>query len=73
MVPADLILLYSQNAIKDSCYIDTVNLDGESNLKKVNIIQPKEEIDDTDPIDYVSNYNNMLIQYEKESDDFYSF
>lgn len=67
--PADLLLLCSDTP-KNSCFVETKNLDGETNLK--NKIAPKEMMTFRDEIELTRSFEGILV-CEPPSDQIYKF
>ena len=67
--PADLLLLCSSEA-KNTCFVETKNLDGETNLKHK--IAPKEMMTFRDEIDLTESFEGTLT-CEPPSDQIYKF
>ena len=61
-IPADMLQLYTSND-RPECYIETKNLDGETNLKTKNINETILEMV-KDP-SYCTVFNDCLFEYEK--------
>ena len=72
-IPTDCILLYSTNIDKKLCYIDPQNLDGQKNLIQKNMVKYPEEVELDNPLDYINNFVNSKIYYEKPNDDIFRF
>ncbi len=72
-VPADCLLIYSTNTDKKVCYVDTINLDGQTNLRQKSMVKYPEEIDIDNPLEYLNNFVNSKIFYEPPNDDIYNF
>jgi len=66
-IPADCLLFYSSAVHRGCCYVETKNLDGETNLKRKSIINTPEKISEDNAIDYLNNFVNSKIIYEKEN------
>jgi len=67
--PADMLIIYTP-APKGVCFIETKNLDGETNLKSKH--SHKDVLSDFDTIEKITKANN-LFSYEKPNDYLYKF
>ena len=72
-VPADCIFLYSSNIQKEMCQIETKEIDFQTNLvSKTRVFFP-EEIQEANPLDYLSYFVNSKINFDEPSADLYTF
>ena len=69
--PCDLLLLNS-SAAKGICYVETKNLDGETNLKHKQAQKEYVQLSKTD-MEVMRNFNEASIECEKENEFIYKF
>lgn len=72
-VPADLLLIYSGNNSKKVAYVETKNLDGETNLKQVTQVNFTDQNPDAIPIETVMDLKRTKITFERENANLSSF
>jgi P-type E1-E2 ATPase len=71
-IPADLILINS-SAPKGSCYIETKNLDGETNLKYKQAIAETVELGDNDEKILYGVSQGLVVECEPPNEILYNF
>lgn len=64
-IPADCLLLYSSNTEQNQCFVETKNLDGETNLKKKHMVPASRSFESImDCLDY---FRGCDVHFEKEN------
>ena len=69
--PADLIILNSSSP-KGMCYIETKNLDGETNLKHKQAVKELVDMSES-PQEIVNNLTDSRVECDKPNEVIYSF
>ena len=64
-VPADCILLFSSNVVKENCHVDTFEIDGQTNLVLKTRVNNPEDIQEENPFDYLNSYVNSKINFDE--------
>lgn len=73
IVPADCILLYSSNLVKENCHVDTFEIDGQTNLLLKTRVNYPEEIKEENEFDYLNYYVNSKITFDEPNANISSF
>jgi phospholipid-transporting ATPase len=63
-VPADCVFLFGSNVQKEMCQLETRDVDGQCNLVAKKRLNSKEEIQQTSPLDYLSNFVNSKLTFD---------
>lgn len=75
-IPADIILMETSDSKKNQCFIETKNLDGETNLNKKSVSKPVlDEIKKTQfpsPLEFIKN-SKFQLSYEAANPHLYNF
>lgn len=64
-IPADCLLLYSSNTEQNQCFVETKNLDGETNLKKKLVVSSGRDF--SGPLNCINYFLGSEILFEKEN------
>ncbi len=72
IVPADSVVIYSSGD-DGQCFIDTTSINGQNHFTKKNQIVSFEEIAETSPMDFIQNFIEKRIIFEKENNDLKNF
>lgn len=72
-VPADCVLLYSSNVVKEFCRVETKDIDGQTNLVLKSRVNYPEEIQEENPIDYLNYYVNSKVTFDEPNSNIETF
>lgn len=72
-VPADCILLYCANTVRENCHVDTIEIDGQTNLTVKSRVNYPEDIKEENPYDYLNYYVNSQITFDEPNSNIASF
>lgn len=73
IVPADCILLYCNNIVKEVCQVDTIEIDGQTNLSVKTRVNYPEDISNEADLDYLNYYVNSKITFDEPNANITSF